>query len=163
MHLLSQFVEEMNLEDLYSTYSRLRGNKATPRQMMKIVLYSYMNHIYSSRDMEKSCRRDINFMYLLENSPKPDHSTFARFRSLHFAPCAERIWAEMTNFLHNIGEISGDAIFIDGTKIEASANKYTFVWKKSVTKNLQKLLIKLLIWWQNVKNCTELSLYIRTK
>lgn len=143
VRLLSQFIEEMDLEDLYSTYSRLRENQATPRQMLKIVLYSYMNRIYSSRDMEKSCHRDINFMYLLENSPKPDHSTFARFRSLHFAPCAERILAEMTGFLLNIGEISGETIFIDGTKIEACANKYTFVWRKAVTKNLEKLLIKL--------------------
>ena len=65
-----------------------------------------------SWDIETSCRRDINFMYLLENSPVPDHATFARFRSLHFAPYAERIMAEMSNFLYDIGEISGDAIFI---------------------------------------------------
>jgi transposase len=143
VRLLSQFVEEMDLTDLYSTYSRLRENQATPRQMLKIVLYSCMNRRYSSRLMELSCRRDVNFMYLLESSPVPDHATFARFRSIHFAPCAERIMAEMTNFLHDIGEISGEAIFIDGTKIEACANKYTFVWKKAVTKNLEKLLAKL--------------------
>lgn len=153
VRLLSQFVEEMDLEDLYSTYSRLRENQATPRQMLKIVLYSYMNHNYSSRAMEKSCQRDVNFMYLLENSPKPDHSTFARFRSLHFAPCAERILAEMTKFLLTIGEISGDAVFVDGTKIEACANKYTFVWKGSVTKNLEKLLEKL---GDFVAQCEEL-------
>ncbi|WP_338432402.1 IS1182 family transposase [Clostridium tyrobutyricum] len=143
VHLLSQFVEEMDLTDLYSTYSRIRENQATPRQMLKIVLYSYMNHNYSSREMEKSCKRDVNFMYLLEGSQVPDHSTFARFRSLHFAPCSETIMAEMTNFLYEIGEISGDAVFIDGTKIEACANKYTFVWKRSVSKNLVRLLSKL--------------------
>jgi len=153
VRLLSQFVEEMDLEDLYATYSRFRENQATPRQILKIVLYSYMNHSYSSRAMETACHRDINFMYLLENSPSPDHATFARFRSLHFAPCAERIMAEMTNFLHDIGEISGDAIFIDGTKIEACANKYTFVWKKSVTKSLEKLLVKLADF---VAECEEL-------
>jgi len=153
VRLLSQFVEEMNLEDLYATYSRVRENQATPRQMLKILLYSCMNHRYSSRLMELSCRRDVNFMYLLENSPVPDHSTFARFRSIHFAPCAERIMAEMTNFLYAIGEISGDAIFIDGTKIEACANKYTFVWKKAVTKNLEKLLVKLADF---VAECEEL-------
>lgn len=153
VRLLSQFVEEMDLEDLYSTYSRIRENQATPRQMLKIVLYSYMNHSYSSRAMETSCYRDINFMYLLENAPVPDHATFARFRSLHFAPCAERIMAEMSNFLYDIGEISGDAVFIDGTKIEACANKYTFVWKKAVTKNLDKLLIKLAGF---VSECEEL-------
>jgi hypothetical protein len=121
--------------------------------MLKIVLYSYMNHSYSSRAMQTSCRRDINFMYLLENSPAPDHSTFARFRSLHFAPCAERIMAEMSNFLYDIGEISGKAIFVDGTKIEACANKYTFVWKKAVTKSQAKLLIKLA---EFVSECEEL-------
>ena len=135
VRLLSQFVEEMDLTDLYSTYSRLRENQATPRQMLKIVLYSYMNHNYSSRIMEISCKRDVNFMYLLEGSPVPDHSTFARFRSLHFALCSETIMAEMANFLYEIGEVSGDAIFIDGTKIESCANKYTFVWKRAVSKN----------------------------
>jgi hypothetical protein len=82
-------------------------------------------------------------MYLLENAPVPDHATFARFRSIHFAPCAEKIMAKMSDFLYDIGEISGNAIFIDGTKIEACANKYTFVWKKAVTKNQAKLLEKL--------------------
>ncbi len=143
VRLLSQFVEEMDLKDLYSTYSRIREKQATPRQMLKIVLYSYMNHNYSSRLMETSCKRDVNFMYLLEDAPSPDHSTFARFRSLHLAPCAESILAEMTNFLYDLREISGDALFIDGTKIEACANKYTFVWKKAVTKNQAKLLEKL--------------------
>lgn len=143
VRLLSQFVEEMDLRDLYSTYSRIRENQATPRQMLKTVIYSYMNHRYSSRSMETSCRRDINFMFLLENSPVPDHTTFARFRSLHFAPCAEKILAQMSGFFHDIGEVSGDAIFIDGTKIEACANKYTFVWKKAVTKNQAKLLLKI--------------------
>ncbi|GAA0116608.1 hypothetical protein UT300016_23350 [Clostridium senegalense] len=59
VHLLSQFVEGMDLEDLYLAYSRLRENQAPPRQMLKIVLYFYMNHRYSSRAMETSCRRDI--------------------------------------------------------------------------------------------------------
>lgn len=117
------------------------------------MTYGYMNKIYSSRDIEKACRRDINFMFLLEGASAPDHSTFARFRSLHFSPCAKRILGKMSNFLYEIGEISGDAIFIDGTKIEAYANKYTFVWKKAVTKNMAKLLIKVAAL---VKECEEL-------
>lgn len=139
--LLSQFVEAMDLTDLYSTYERI--NSVSPRTLLKIVLYSYMNGDYSSRSMELNCKRDINFMFLLEGAPAPDHATFARFRSIHFAPCSKRILAEMSNTLFDLGEISGETIFIDGTKIEASANKYTFVWKKAVTKNQGKLLIKL--------------------
>ena len=141
VRLLSQFVEGMDLTDLYSTYERI--NTVSPRTLLKIVLYSYMNGDYSSRSMEQNCKRDINFMYLLEGASVPDHATFARFRSLHFAPCAKRILAEMSNKLFDLGEISGEAIFIDGTKIEACANKYTFVWKKAVTKNQAKLLVKI--------------------
>ena len=141
VRLLSQFVEAMDLTDLYSTCERI--NTVSPRTLLKIVLYSYMNGDYSSRSMELNCKRDINFMYLLEGKPVPDHATFARFRSIHFAPCAKRILAEMSNLLYELGEISGETIFIDGTKIEACANKYTFVWKKAVTKNQAKLLIKI--------------------
>ena len=153
VRLLSQFVEEMDLKDLYSTYSRIRENQVSPRTLLKIMIYGYMNRLYSSRDIENACHRDINFMFLLEGASAPDHSTFARFRSIHFAPCAEKILAKMTNFLYDIGEISGESIFIDGTKIEAYANKYTFVWKKAITKNMAKLLIKIA---DLVQECEEL-------
>ena len=141
VRLLSQFVEAMDLTDLYSTYERI--NSVSPRTLLKIVLYSYMNGDYSSRSMELNCKRNINFMFLLEGAPAPDHATFARFRSIRFAPCSKRILAEMSNTLFDLGEVSDETIFIDGTKIEPSANKYTFVWKKAVTKNQAKLLIKL--------------------
>ncbi|MDS0528584.1 IS1182 family transposase [Clostridium sp. SHJSY1] len=153
VRLLSQFVEEMDLTDLYLTYSKIKENQVSPRKMLKIMIYSYMNNLYSSRKVENACRRDINFMFLLEGSNVPDHATFARFRSMHFAPCSERILAEISNFLYDIGEISGESIFIDGTKIEACANKYTFVWKKAVTKNMGKLLIKIA---DLVKECEDL-------
>ena len=141
VRLLSQFVEAMDLTGLYSAYERI--NSVSPRTLLKIVLYSYMNGDYSSRSMELNCKIDINFMFLLEGALAPGHATFARFRGIHFAPCARRILAEMSNALFGLGEISGETVFIDGTKTEAAANKYTFVWKKAVTKNLTKLLIKL--------------------
>lgn len=90
VRLLSQFVEEMDLTELYSTYSRIRENQVSPMKILKIMLYAYMNGIYSTRDIEKSCHRDINFRFLLEGASTPDHSTFARFRSLHFAQCSEK-------------------------------------------------------------------------
>lgn len=139
--LLSQFVEAMDLTDLYSTYERI--NTVSPRTLLKIVLYSYMNGNYSSCSMEISCKRDINFMYLLEGKSVPEHATFARFRRIHFDLCAKRILADMSNLLYELGEILGETVFIDGTKIEACANKYTFVWKKAVTKNQEKLRIKI--------------------
>ena len=121
VRLLSQFVEEMDLTDLYSTCDRI--NSLSPRTLLKIVLYSYMNGDYSSRSMELNCKRDINFMFLLEGHSAPDHATLARFRSIHFAPCSKRILAEVSNILFDLGEISGETIFIDGTKIEAKKHK----------------------------------------
>ena len=154
VRLLSQFIERMFLGDLYRTYRREgHSNEPTPRQMLKILVYAYMNHIYSSRDIEHACRRDINFMWLLEGANVPDHTTIARFRTLHFAACAKSVITEMSLLLYRLGEVSGETIFIDGTKIEACANKYTFVWKKSVTKNLEKLLEKLAVF---VESCEEL-------
>jgi len=144
VRLLSRFVDSMWLGDLYRTYQRAeRENEPTPHQMLKLTIYAYMNHIYSSRKMEEACKRDINFMWLLEGKKAPDHTTFARFRTQHLACCPEEIMKEVTEFLYRTGEISGETIFIDGTKIEACANKYTFVWKKAVTKNMEKLLGKL--------------------
>jgi len=75
VQLLSQFVEEMDLTYLYSTYERT--NSITPRTLLKIVLYSYMNGDYSSRAMELNCKRDINFMFLLEGTKVPDHATLS--------------------------------------------------------------------------------------
>ena len=134
VRLLSQFVEEMDLTCLYETYSMFKENQVTPRQMLKILLYAYLDGKYSSREIEKACHRDINYMYLLEGKPVPDHATIARFRSLHFSPCAKHLLTECTELLFELGEISGKNIFIDGTKIEANANKYTFVWKRAVTR-----------------------------
>ena len=128
VRLLSAFVEGMELSDLYKIYGKIKKN---------------MNRIYSSRDIETACHRDINFMYLLEGKPVPDHATIARFISLHFSKCSKNTLAEVSDILLEIGEISGKSVFIDGTKFESVANKYTFVWKRSVTKNCQKLFEKI--------------------
>jgi len=152
VRLLGQFVEELDLSDLYSTYSKVKENQVSPRQMLKIMLYAYHEGNFSSRGIEKACKRDINYMYLLEGRSAPDHATIARFRSIHFTEVAEKYLSMSVNYLMELGEISGKEIFIDGTKIEANANKYTFVWKKSVTKNQAKLLDKMALL---VQECVE--------
>ena len=143
VRLLSAFVEGMDLSELYRTYDRVRKNQASPRQMLKIMTYAAMNGIFSSRDIETACCRDINFMFLLEGMPVPDHATIARFLSLHLSSCSKDILAEVTGILLSMGEISGKTVFIDGTKIEVNANKYTFVWKKAITKNRARLFLKI--------------------
>lgn len=82
VRLLSQFIEGMDLSELYATYSRIRKDSTTPRRLLKVIIYGRMNRQFSCRDVEKSCKRDINFMYLLEGDPAPDHAT------LIFASCS---------------------------------------------------------------------------
>ena len=154
VRLLRHFVDEMDLSALYQTFSQANKNRVQPRQMFAILIYAYLNGIYSSRRIESACRRDINFMYLLEGKPAPDHATIARFRSKHVAPCAKKLLAQMTDWLEKIGAISFENIFIDGTKIESAANKYRFVWKKAVKKNLAKLQAKLPDFLQQVSTDT---------
>jgi len=147
-------MEGMDLSGLYRTYGRIRKNQATPRQLFKVVVYASINCVYSSRDIETACRRDINFMYLLEGMPAPDHATIACFISMHLSECSKKTMADMTTLLYELGEISGKSIFIDGTKIESCANKYTFVWKKSATKKGRSFFLRLQNWWRSVKMFT---------
>ena len=143
VRLLRHCIGGMDITALEKTYQRIDRNLASPRQMLAIIVYAGMNHIFSSRRIELACRRDINFMYLLEGKPVPDHTTIARFRSKHLASCIKELFAQMDFMLEDMGAISLQDIFIDGTKIESVANKYKFVWKKSVQKNQAKLTEKL--------------------
>jgi hypothetical protein len=102
-----------------------------------------MNSIYSSRKIETACKRDINFMWLLEGSKAPDHSTVARFRKDYLEETLEDLFYQMVQHLHNIEEVTFKNLFVDGTKIEANANRYTFVWKKVVNKNEAKMFVKI--------------------
>ena len=142
VRLLNACVEGMDLSELYQTYTRVPKNPATPKQLFKIVVYAAMNGIFSSRKIETACRQNINYMYLLEGREAPDNATIARFISLHLAQCSKEMMAESTWLLRRNGLITSETVFIDGTKIEANANKYTFVWKKTVTKNMAKMLAK---------------------
>lgn len=86
------------------------------------MLYAYHERKdISSRTIEKNCRRDINYKYLLERRKTPDHATIARFRTKHFAKCAEQFLSQMTQLLLELDQIAKTESFIDGTKIEAAA------------------------------------------
>lgn len=135
VRLLSHELEELDYSLLYQAYSAKGRNPAVdPKTMFKILTYAYSQNIYSSRKIESACRRDINFMWLLVGQKAPDHSTIARFRTGFLADACENLFYQMIRRLEESGELSKETVFIDGTKLEACANKYTFVWKKSVGK-----------------------------
>lgn len=139
---LTKICDELDYTNLYASYLR-SWRKIDPAVLFEILVFAYMNGIYSSRDTEKACKNDIRFMWLLQDEPVPDHSTFARFQNERLAGVIEELFYQLISKLHELGEISFKNIFIDGTKIEANANRYTFVWAKAVEKNLQKLRIKI--------------------
>jgi len=144
VRLLSHILEGLNYETLHKAYSSTgRKPAAEPKILFKILTYAYMNNTYSSRMIEKKCRRDINFMWLLEGRKAPDHSTIARFRKHYLEEAVDDLFFQMVQHLHSIGEIAFENLFVDGTKIEASANRYTFVWKKVVNKNEAKMFAKI--------------------
>ena len=166
VRLLDSLVDAMDLTELNNSYARRVKKTASPEKLFKVVVFGMMKKIYSARGLEEACRKNIDFMFLLDGSPVPDHATFARFVSEHFSKCSEKTMSKMTLLLKELGEISGETIYIDGTKIEAYANKYTFVWKKAVSKNMEKMGEKLSIfinncikdWGIRTKSGTDLSL-----
>lgn len=141
VRLLNAVMEELDYRKLTATYSRLGRIEYSPRLLFKVVVYACTRGIYSSREIERACRENINFMYLLEGQKAPDHNTIARFRSQHLPEVVEDLLNQMVQILVAHGEISFEesAVFIDGTKIEANANRYSFVWKTAITKNQKKL------------------------
>ena len=145
VRLLNAVLEEMDYSKLTATYSRIRRIEHSPRVLFKVVVYAFMRGIFSDRGIENACRENINFMYLLEGAPAPDHNTIARFRKEHLPSAIEDLLRQLVELLAAHGEISfsESAVFIDGTKIEANGNKYQFVWKKVVNKNREKMHAKM--------------------
>ena len=127
VRLLSHELEELEYTLLYQAYSAKGRNPAVaPKTMFKILTYAYSQKIYSSRKIETACRRDINFMWLLAGRKAPDHSTIARFRTGFLADACEDLFYQMVRRLASMGELSKETVFIDGTKLEACANKVHF-------------------------------------
>ena len=141
VRLLNAVTEELDYRRLTATYSRFGRIEYSPRLLFKIVLYGCSRGIYGTREIERACRENVNFMYLLEGHRPPDHNTIARFRKEHLPYAVEDLLNQMVKLLVAHGEISFEksAVFIDGTKIEANANRYSFVWKTAVTKRQAKL------------------------
>ena len=143
VRLLNAMVERMDINCILRSYSRKGRIEYPPRILLKLLLYGYVRQIYSSRGIEQACYENIHFMYLLEGYSPPDHNTICRFRSKYLAGHEQELLAQMTALLVGWGVVSLESVFIDGTKIEANANKYRFVWKKSAEKSRTKLLEKI--------------------
>lgn len=141
---VNAFVDSLTDGEVRPTQSSLRGRKQThpQRMLLKICLMGSVLARDSLRQIEDLCRHDVRFLWLLEGLPAPDHTTLWRFKE-RFRHQMPELMRCMVRWLYQKGLITSDHVFIDGTKMEAMSNRYTFVWKKSVLKYLERLLGKL--------------------
>lgn len=115
---------------------------AALRAIMKVLVYAYICNEYSSRHIEQLIKRDIQFMWLAGMS-RPDHNTINRFRSERLKNVLKQVFKQIVMLLANSGHVSLKDINVDGTKIEANANRYTFVWGNAIKTNKEKMAVQL--------------------
>ena len=140
VRLVSAVLEELDYERLYRAYSpRGRKSAADPQVLFEVMVYGYLCGIYSSRKLEEACRYHVDFMWLLGDEKAPDHSTLARFRTGRCREALEGLFYQLVKRLEAMGETDHRTVFVDGTKLESRAGRYTFVWRKSVEKHLAKV------------------------
>lgn len=148
VRVVDAIVESLDLKEFKKLYSE-RGRCAYhPKMMLKIILYAYMNNIYSCRKIERAVQRDIHYIWLAAQE-RPDFVTINRFRN-RVKKEINNIFTQMVLLLAERGLITLDVEYIDGTKIESKANKYTFVWRKTVEKNRAKLQEKIRVLLQQI-------------
>ena len=138
VRVVHRIIEQINLEELYRKYSTKGCSAYHPRMMFQILVYAYLRNIYSSRRIEEFCRNDIRFMWLTGNVT-PDHNTINCFHSSRLKDVLKTVFATIVKFLVAEGFVSLDVAFTDGTKMEANANRYTFVWGKSIHTRISKI------------------------
>lgn len=109
-----------------------------PKMLTKIIIYAYTQRIYSSRQIAKAVRENVMFMWITGRQ-RPDFRTINRFLSERMKSVLETVFTAVLQFLVEAGYVRLDHYFVDGTKIEANANRYTFVWGKAVVKQQAKL------------------------
>ena len=141
VRLVSGIVESLDLSSFRNLYKERGRSPYDPKMLLKVIIYAYMNNIYSCRKIERSLKRDVHFIWLA-GYEQPDFITINRFRN-RVKHEINNVFTQLVLLLNAKGLVTLDVEYIDGTKIESKANKYTFVWRKTVEKNRAKLLEKI--------------------
>ena len=139
---VSAIIDRLDISGIESTYKGGSTSSYHPRMLLKVIVYSYMCNVYSGRRMERLLQENVNYMWLSGMS-RPDFRTINRFRSERFGDGRfEELFRQTVLLMNEEGLVSLNVQYVDGTKIESVANKYTFVWRGSVEKNKAKLEAK---------------------
>jgi len=141
VRLVNAVIDSLDMGRIYSLYYGHGASPYHPRMMLKVIIYVYMNNIYSCRRMESALKRDVHFIWLA-GYDQPDHKTINNFRN-RVKEEIDNVFTQLVLILAERGFISLEVEYIDGTKMESKANKYTFVWKKTVVRNRARLMEKI--------------------
>lgn len=138
---VSAQLEELDYRELYSAYSgQIRKSQVEPRVLFEILVCAYALGVYSSRKIESLCRNHVQFLLILDGHEAPDHTTLARFRNGKATGTAiGHLFEQHVNWLEKQKETDHEAVYVDGTKLESKSNRYTFVWRKTVERELKKI------------------------
>ena len=141
VRVVDAVIDGLKLENFKKLYRERGRSPYHPKMMLKAVIYGYMNNLYSCRKIEAALRRDIHFIWLA-GYEQPDFNTINRFRN-RVKEEINQVFTQLVLVLAERGFITLDVEYIDGTKIESKANKYTFVWRKSTERYRARLLEKI--------------------
>jgi len=131
VRVVNRAIDALDLKPLLRRYKGGGTSSYHPRMMLKVLIYAYTQRIFSSRQIAKALRENVNFMWL-SGGNRPDFRTLNRFRSSTMKGVIDEVFREVLQYLIEEGYVKLDTYFVDGTKVEANANRYRWVWGKSV-------------------------------
>jgi transposase len=146
VRIVNQVVDNLNLDPILAKYEGGGCPPYHPRLMLKVLVYGYLTNQYSSRKIEQSLQQNIHFMWLSGMS-YPDHNTINRFRSDRLRGVLREVFSQVVLLLVDHGHITLKEAYLDGTKIEANANRYTFVWGKAIKVSRERIKKQLKELW----------------
>jgi len=137
VYTFCEVFDHIDLNKYLTTEERRTGRpRYDEKTLLKVILFAFMENGYESlRKIEKLCKTDIRFMWLLQDEPPPSHMTIDNFMNNVLNGKIEEIFADINAYIFEQENVDMDHVYIDGTKITANANKYSWVWKKSCEKN----------------------------
>ena len=136
--VVNAVIDRLDISAIEGSYKAGGTSIYHPRMLLKVITYAYLDNVYSGRRMETLLSENVAYMWL-SGMNRPDFRTINLFRSKRLKGVFEGVFTQVVTMLNEEGLVSLDVQYIDGTKIESAANRYTFVWRKSVEKNKAKL------------------------
>lgn len=147
VRIVNEILERIDISSLIRLYKPGGTSSYHPRMLLKVLVYAYINNIYSSRKIEEAVSQNIYYMWLSGMST-PDHNTINRFRGKRLQDTLRPIFNQVVLLLCEEGLLNIKDLYTDGTKIEANANRYTFVWGKAIKTSKERIKQQLNDLWK---------------